>query len=196
MTVWFTSDLHFGHHKVAAIRGFDSTEAHDAELMRRWRDLVRPGDDVWVLGDIAVSSPTSALFIIAQLPGRKHLIAGNHDKVHPMYRDAHKHMGEYGFAFQSVASAGRRRIEGTEVLLSHFPYHRDRGEVRHVQWRLRNEGKWLIHGHMHTKERVTVDYRPFPTTHEVHVGVDAWDLAPVNLDTIAALMRQYPQGEV
>lgn len=57
MTTYFTSDPHFGHRKVAEIRGFDSPEEHDAALAANWRAVVRPGDKVWVLGDLAMSSP-------------------------------------------------------------------------------------------------------------------------------------------
>ena len=194
MTVHFTSDLHFGHRKAAEHRGFSEVAVHDATLVGNWRATVAPEDDVWVLGDLAASSPTYALEILRQLPGRKHLILGNHDQPHPMHRDAHKHLRKYLDVFDSVAQSARRRIEGTEVLLSHFPYYRDRGEVRHTQWRLPDEGRWLLHGHTHGTEKVTLTQTvpgwPY-VSREIHVGVDAWDLTPVPLDTIAALIKEH-----
>lgn len=180
--VWFTSDLHFGHRLVAGHRGFDSVDEHDAAIVENWKRHVGPSDHVWVLGDIAVSSPTYALSVIADLPGEKHLISGNHDGCHPMHRDAHKRIRSYLDIFASVSPAARRRIEGSEVLLSHFPYGRDRGEVRYTQWRLRDEGRWLLHGHTHGPEK--------RTGREIHVGLDAWNLKPVNLGTIADLIRE------
>ncbi len=90
-------------------------------------------------------------------------------------------------------------MEGTEVLLSHFPYHRDRGEARHTQWRLPNEGRWLLHGHTHGTERVTYSVARLgesihkKTVREIHVGVDAWDLTPVPLTTIASLIKEHSQ---
>lgn len=182
MTVFFTSDLHFGHRKCAEFRGFDDVAEHDLTLIERWIDTVGPDDEVWVLGDLAASSPTHALAILAELPGRKHLISGNHDKTHPMFRDAHKHLRAYMEVFDSVASAARRRINGREVLLSHFPYRRDRGEARHLQWRLRDEGLWLLHGHTHGAETLS------PLIREVHVGVDAWQMTPVSLETVGVLI--------
>lgn len=182
MGVWFTSDPHFGHTYVAGLRGFDSTAEHDAHLTLQWMQRVQPGDEVWVLGDLAASSPAHALNVIEHLPGRKHLIAGNHDRCHPMHRQAHKFQRLYLEVFASVAPFARRRINGTEVLLSHFPYAVDREEPRYMQYRLRDEGAWLLHGHLHASERVT-------SRREIHVGVDAWDLAPVHLDTIATLME-------
>lgn len=188
MTVLFTSDLHFGHRKAAEHRGFADAEQHDRALVENWNAAVTRDDDVWILGDLAASSPTYALSLLRTLPGRKHLISGNHDKTHPMHRDSHKHLRTYLGAFESVQSAARRRIDGREVLLSHFPYRRDRGEMRHGQWRLREEGLWLLHGHTHGRERLTHFSR------EVHVGVDAWDLAPVRLDEVNALIEQSEQA--
>ncbi len=201
MTVHFTSDLHFGHRKAAEHRGFSGTLDHDAAIITGWESVVLPGDQVWILGDLAVSNPHHALNVLASLPGEKHLVLGNHDKAHPMHRDAHLRAGKYLDVFASVAQSARRRIDGTEVLLSHFPYHRDRGPVRHTQWRLRDEGRWLLHGHTHGPERVTLTRHPeiisenlsdllSLTTREIHVGVDAWDLAPVSLETIAALIKE------
>lgn len=179
MTVFFTSDLHFGHRKVAELRGFTTVKEHDATLIRHWRYVVQPKDQVWVLGDLAASSPYEALDILAQLPGDKHLIAGNHDACHPMHRDSHKRLPMYLEVFSSVQSFARRRINGREVLLSHFPYTADHTDVpRHNQYRLRDEGVWLLHGHTHSPQIRTSD-------HEIHVGVDAWALAPVSLDLVA-----------
>ena len=190
MTAWFTSDLHFGHLKVSEIRGFGTPMQHDFALIKNWERVVRKNDQVWVLGDLAVSSPTRALEIVAALPGRKHLISGNHDACHPMHRNSHKYLRRYLEAFDSVQPFARRRIEGREVLLSHFPYDRDRHDVRYTQYRLRNEGKWLLHGHTHGSERLSLVPE---TAREIHVGVDAWGLAPVSLDTIAAIMKEVDQ---
>jgi calcineurin-like phosphoesterase family protein len=123
-----------------------------------------------------------ALAITASLPGTKHLIAGNHDPCHPMHRDAHKWQAAYLQVFASVQPFARRRIRNQDVLLSHFPYVKDRHEARYMQYRLRDEGAWLLHGHTHQSEQRREG-------REIHVGLDAWDLTPVSLDTIADLMR-------
>lgn len=182
MSVWFTSDLHLGHRFVAGIRGFNDVGDHDAAIMDNWRKVIRNDDQVWVLGDLAVSSPTRALEQIASLPGIKHLIAGNHDGCHPMHRDSHKWQPKYLTAFASVQPFARRRIDGREVLLSHFPYSKDRHEARYMQYRLRDEGAWLLHGHTHGSER--------QEGREIHVGVDAWGLAPVPSHVIEAIVRE------
>lgn len=187
--VWFTADPHLGGHRlVAEKRGFDCPEQHDAAIADRWRAVVRPGDQVWVLGDIAVNNPAVALMILAGLPGRKHLILGNHDTPHSMHRSSHNHQAAYLAVFDSVQLAARRRIGGQDVLLSHFPYTADREETRYPQWRLPDLGAWLLHGHTHLPE-----VRTGPR--EIHVGVDAWGLTPVNLDTIATMIRETEESE-
>lgn len=180
MTVWFTSDLHFGHRLVAGHRGFgEDIDAHDAALIANWEKVVGAEDIVWVLGDLAVSNPTTALDIIKSLPGRKHLIAGNHDPIHPMHRRRGRWVLKFHEAFESVQPFAREKWDGKEFLMSHFPYTRDRGEPRYLQYRLPDMGMWLLHGHTHLPDKVE--------GHEIHVGVDAWDLKPVSLDQVLAL---------
>ncbi len=182
MSVWFTSDLHLGHRLVAQLRGFDSPEEHDAAILDAWAKRVGKNDQVWVLGDIAVSNPVKALEQIAELTGIKHLIAGNHDSCHPMHRDSHKWQPRYLTTFASVQAFARRRVNGKPVMLSHFPYTVDRGiEIRYPGYRLTDCGVPLLHGHTHLTERITSD-------HEIHVGLDAWSLRPVHLSEIEPIL--------
>lgn len=167
MTTWYTSDLHFGHRFVSELRGFgDDTVAHDLAIMGQWTSQVREDDVVYVLGDLAVSNPINAINLVGNLRGRKYLIAGNHDRCHPMHRDAFRRESPYLYVFESVSPFGRRRIAGQSVLLSHFPYTGDRGPDRFTQYRLPDEGEWLLHGHTHGKERRVGKM--------IHVGWDAW----------------------
>ena len=184
--IWFTSDLHLGHGKVSEIRGFETPLAHDMTIVANWHESVAQRDQVWVLGDIATSNLAYALGVLAGLPGEKHLVAGNHDPVHPMHRKAHTQQPRFDEAFASVQPFARRRIDGEDVLLSHFPYNGpggDRGEIRYPQWRLPDLGEWLLHGHTHM-----ADQRRHGK--QIHVGVDAWNLAPVSIGTITQLMKE------
>ncbi|MDG8309764.1 hypothetical protein OK885_10715, partial [Streptococcus pneumoniae] len=73
--------------------------------------------------DVAVSGWPYALGVLADLPGRKHLVAGNHDPVHPMHRRTFtRSMDRFLEVFETVSPFVRRRVAGHEVFLSHFPY--------------------------------------------------------------------------
>ena len=187
MSVWFTSDAHWGHRLVAGLRGFATVEDHDATLLANFLAVVRPGDQVWWLGDMTVSRPDPAFEALAQIPGEHHLITGNHDRCNPMFRDSHKRVRRYLDHFATVQAYARRRVDGRDVLLSHYPYatadgQADRDEVRYEQYRLPDHGKWLLHGHTHMADQ-RVHGR------QIHVGLDAWGLAPVPLDTIERIIR-------
>jgi calcineurin-like phosphoesterase family protein len=86
-----------------------------------------------------------------------------------------------------VQPFARRKVNGVNVLLSHFPYAADRGPARYMQYRLRDEGEWLLHGHTHGKER-------FHDQREIHIGVDAWDLRPVPVEDIAKIISEVQEG--
>lgn len=190
MTVWFTADLHVGHQRVVELRGFADTVEHDLRIAANWIKTVDVDDQVWVLGDLALSQWTRALAMVRSLPGDKHLILGNHDRGHPMHRDGHKHQGPYLETFTSVQTMARRRIPGTRdsMMLSHFPYSGDHTEgERYTQYRLRDEGLPLLHGHTHMRGKVT---RSELNTPQIHVGLDAWDLTPVSLEEVVALLAQ------
>lgn len=185
--VFYTSDLHIGHGRAADLRGFTSTRDHDAAIREAWCSTVTDRDTVYVLGDVAVSSFPHALEVIYGLPGRKHLVAGNHDPVHPMHRRTFAgKLPAFLDVFESVTPFLRRKLDGHELLLSHFPYESwgdgpGREGSRYNQYRLPDHGLPLLHGHTHGTER--------GHGHSLHVGVDAWGLAPVPQEVVIQWLR-------
>jgi calcineurin-like phosphoesterase family protein len=210
MTVFFTSDPHIGHRLVSQIRwqrafpgiapptDAHMTRWHDSILAQNWDMTVSPKDQVWVLGDLAMggrANINNALAWIAERPGQKHLILGNHDKAHPKNRDSHRWLSLYNTVFASVQTGATRAVslsphQRTEILLSHFPYFGDRDDTdRYTQWRLRDEGSWLLHGHLHSTEATSQD-RP----RMIDMGVDAWGLYPASLDDIVTIISGHSVG--
>jgi calcineurin-like phosphoesterase family protein len=53
---YFTSDHHFGHAAARAFyrRPFASVADMDREMVAHWNSVVKPGDEVWHLGDFAI----------------------------------------------------------------------------------------------------------------------------------------------
>ncbi len=203
--VWFSADSHFLHAMVAKLRGFTSSAEHDEEVIRRWNAAIRPDDLVWHLGDVGLGNEARVLERATRLNGRKQLVTGNHDPCWPGHRDSRKHQRRWLDVFESVQAFAKVRLDGRLVLLSHMPYSGDHvGEDRHTQFRLRDEGKWLIHGHTHQPNRLGPDpcYLTtmngadgtgitVPRGREVHAGLDAWDLRPVSEAGILSVIREY-----
>ena len=184
---WFTSDLHFGHENIIRYchRPFaDVAEMHEV-LVGRWNERVDRDDEVWVLGDVAMGPIEQSLSLVRQLQGRKVLVTGNHDRCWPghprrpdeweeRYRDA-------GFA-EIQHGTVETEIGGETVLAGHFPYEGDsHDEDRFTGARPVDDGKWLLHGHVHTRWKVC--------DRQINVGVDVWDYAPVSEDTLEAIIR-------
>lgn len=201
--VFFTSDEHFNHKYVAALRGFGTIsyddngnrhveadlDAYNNHIITVWNSHVTKDDTVWLLGDASLGTWEQAEASFRQLNGTIHLITGNHDRCWPGNRNSHDWQHKYMQYFRSVQPFARRKIEGKVVLLSHFPYDGDHvsdarpnGEDRDTQYRLRNEGQWLLHGHTHQSHIMT-------GLRMLHVGWDTWH-APVPLETVSGVIRK------
>lgn len=184
--IWFTSDLHLGHPVVALKhRGFASVEAHDAYLIRRIRKHLSPGETLYILGDVALGgwreTITQLRDVTAKVP--THVVLGNHDRPAPNNSVGHLYVPEFcelgGFASASVMAS--TTLRGTRVMLSHYPYSNAPGETSNLdeygEFRLRDQGIPVVHGHTHSKEKFSLSALGTP---QVHVGVDAWDYRPVS----------------
>lgn len=190
MAIWMLSDPHFGHSVAARSRGFETVEDHDNAILRNLRRKFRTGDTVWWLGDIAFDGWQPRVHdVLWNLPGEHHLVLGNHDRAHPINNRSFDH--QWGFqsaGFRSIQTAARLKYKSTQALLSHFPYTGDHaGKAdRYEEWRLRDLGIPLIHGHTHVSEKLSFSANGTP---QVHVGMDAWDLQPVLIWDAFELIR-------
>jgi calcineurin-like phosphoesterase family protein len=199
--VYFTADTHFCHRMVADLRGFGSSEEHDEAIIANWNRVVRPSDLVWHLGDVGLGNEARILAQAARLNGHKQLITGNHDACWPGNRGARSRQRRWLEVFESVQAFARIRLEGRPVLLSHFPYEDDHtDERRHGQYRLRDEGMWLLHGHTHRDNRISQNMWQVPATmsspaedrgREVHVGLDAWTFCPAGEAAVVRVIKEY-----
>lgn len=199
-----TADTHFSHARISELAGrpFATVEEMDAALIQRWNGVVSPESVVLHLGDLALGGIADSLPLTAHLHGRRFLVPGNHDRVSlatqskraierftPLYEDA-------GWEILPEVIAGTRA--GYRIVASHYPYSGDtQDEDRHSSHRPINRGLPLLHGHTHDRANGPVDY-------QFHVGVDAFDYAPIPMtlidawlddlrredDEIAALVRE------
>jgi len=55
---------------------------------------------------------------ISERPGVKHLIAGNHDAVHPMHPDAHRIARDYLEAFAAMPDSLKSKLKAAIAAIS------------------------------------------------------------------------------
>lgn len=124
--IFFISDHHFGHQNLKRFVPWIASMSHEEyieQAVERWNSVVKRGDTVWVLGDLAKN--VAGLITYRRMNGQKNLIRGNHDIQETLgylkfFQNIHGIVKRYGF------------------WLSHCPIHP-------VELR----GKKNIHGHVH-----------------------------------------------
>jgi len=80
------------------------------------------------------------------------------------------------------------QIGSYNMLACHFPYVGDsQHEDRHAEHRPKDQGRWLLHGHTHSKEKIN--------GRMIHVGVDAWNFMPVSETELAVLVSRAQGGK-
>jgi calcineurin-like phosphoesterase family protein len=179
-TNFYSSDLHFNHPFVAKTRHMEMEE-HDETIIDNFNHILHKNDHLWILGDLFMGSVTEGMKKVSRLKGIKHLVLGNHDAGHPMHKKSHTFQRRYLEVFESVHLHEQHHIAGHKVNLSHFPYRGDhKAEDRHTQWRLRDEGLPLLHGHVHAEW--------LHRDNQLNVGVDG-ELYPVALDSVEVFLR-------
>ena len=181
MTVWLSADLHVDHHNILAYcnRPFTSVSHMQEELVRRFNERVAPKDELWILGDFSMGEKIVPI-ILPKFNGTKYLVSGNHCQTHPSRKNheaAKLRYLHYGFAgvFHEV-----HNFHG--FLLNHMPYVEEGAHgAKYAQWRPKDEGKWLLCGHVHQSFKIDIPRRT------INVGCDVWDYYPVPLATLTAI---------
>lgn len=145
--IFFTADLHFGHENILkhmpdrpfAAEGL--IKEHDAWLLSLWKSTADRKDDIYILGDLTSYKDEGARQLLEKLPGRKHLIVGNHDSS----------VRTYASYFASIKTLRTIVIKPTRcpflgkdlrLVLCHYPL---------ITWNLKPQGSIMLHGHCHGK---------------------------------------------
>lgn len=172
---FFIADLHLGHRNIITFeclkehRNFPTVEAHDEALISNWNKVVRPPDEVWVLGDVAFG--TSNLEKVALLNGSKRLVMGNHDRCFHAERLLKYFKRLYGAA------------DWHHYILTHIPIH----PCQFYRYKVN------IHGHMHT-EKVTrasaPDFRSYPDNRYLCVSAEQVNMRPISSDEVIKTLKE------
>jgi calcineurin-like phosphoesterase family protein len=167
MTLFFTSDTHFGHENIIrkCARPFSSAAEMDEAMIARWNDTVAPGDIVYHLGDFWFRSSVKAGAYLDRLQGTIHLVSGNHDA---------ETVPRFATRFASVSLIAEVRVEGRLVVLCHYPMR---------EWNGAWQGAWHLFGHVHGR------LNHAPNGYSLDVGVDSHDFRPWCVEEIARVFE-------
>lgn len=183
MNVFFTSDTHYFHkniirftqespakqlYKGSGSRPFPTILEMHEEMIRRWNEVVAPGDQVYHLGDFSFGTPEESVRVAKRLNGQKFLIWGNHDKGLRKDKDF---MAQWAWC-KDMAEIW---VGDIKVVLCHYPM---------LTWNKSHHGSWNLHGHCHGS--LPAD----PGALRVDVGVDCWDYTPVSVEELVKVMSK------
>lgn len=161
--VFVISDTHFGHKNILnfrkkdgeLLRDFRDLNAMNDYIIEKWCSVVTEADKVYHLGDFTMSPV--GFEIMASLPGKKRLVAGNHD---------HYPTERYLTVFERVC--GVRQING--VWLTHVPMWE--GSVNEERVKLN------VHGHLHAGQVRHPKY--------FNASVERIDYTPIDIAKLGA----------
>ena len=111
---FYISDWHYGHKNCLAFdnRPFTTIEQMNTALVGRWNSVVKPGDTVYVLGDMFWCNADTAIPILNSLAGEIFLVKGNHDRCH---------IKRFVDQFVKVSEYMEIEDKDRKVVLCHYP---------------------------------------------------------------------------
>ncbi len=147
--IYYIADCHFFHGALNTKmdkRGFESLEAMNEYMIKKWNDKVSNSDTVVILGDLSLGTVEETNDLIHRLKGKLCLIVGNHDK----------YVEKNGFdreRFLWIDNYREITDSQKKVICCHYPIPFYEG-----QYRKRHNGDpkaYMLYGHVHeTRDEV------------------------------------------
>ena len=186
MTNWFTSDWHFGHEKMQqGLRGkaFTSPENHDTALKENIFNTVKPGDNLYFLGDAFWKWDSKKVErFMTDLKKHKislHWILGNHDRLSWTRFSCVKWVGH----IKDIV------IEKQPITLCHYPM---------LTWNRSHYGAWNLHGHIHiddsTSKKLPIKMPLYPLGKQLNVNVEYHSYKPISFEEVDLIMKGYEEN--
>ena len=168
--IWLSSDLHLGHDRefIWGPRGFSNVYEHDEVIVNKICSKVKPDDDFYVCGDLILGDTNRGIGYLRLLPGRIHIIRGNHDTDARIAR--YKELP----GVVEVMDAARFKYEKYHFYLSHYPTltaNLEKESLKQIEINL--------FGHTHQQANF---YQDMPFMY--HVGIDSHNCFPVSIDEV------------
>lgn len=175
MTIWFTSDTHWGHENVIKYcnRPFKSADKMDEALITRWNTKVKPEDTVYHTGDFAFLDAERIGKIIDRLNGNIYLIFGNHDKtIRNSFELRSKFVKCCDYLEIYVPDPTHERGKQF-IVMCHYAM---------LVWNKAHHGAWMIHGHSHGTLKYPIDGQI------LDAGTDVHNYEPISYQEVKAIM--------
>lgn len=146
MATYFISDTHFGNDRIMrkSRPEFQTTAEMDNAMIQNWIKAVADSDDVFILGDLFDQFTKNPVEILERLPGRKHLLLGNHDLE---WLDCLTKI-EKNYYFVEISSFHQMILGEYTLTLCHYPmleWYASRKDPRSL----------MLHGHIHARKDIT-----------------------------------------
>ena len=172
--IYFSSDLHFNHSKdfLFQPRNFNSIEEMNQTIINNFNSTLTNEDDLYLLGDIFLGGPDSieaGIKLFKQLPGKIHLVWGNHDTIRRCNA-----MMDIDNVIEICGYAAMLKYHKYHFYLSHYPTITTNFDdyQKSLKQRL-----ICLAGHTHSKEK-------FEPCGSYNVSVDAHNCFPVSIEQI------------
>ena len=174
---FLTSDTHYCHDNILKftdsngdrIRGnrFSKVGEMNEAMFNGWSETIRENDTVYHLGDVAFGrtyyDDLNFIDTFRSLPGKKILIAGNHDDISWISKEK---------LFDEIHVY--KDLRDQNFLLTHIPIH-----PSSLRMNKNGEKKTNIHGHIHQAKSPTKSHR--------NVSVEWTDYKPIHVDEVMDL---------
>ena len=181
--IYLSSDLHFNHDKpfIYEPRGFKNVHELNDKILENFHKTMNKDDDLYLLGDTFLGQLEPGMSLFHQLPGKIHLIWGNH-----CTNTRQKAMAESYNVVEVCGWSTILKYQKYHFYLSHFPT---------VTTNFNDNQKPLkqrilaLSGHTHSKEL-------FEPCGSHNVAVDVHECHPASLDQIIDDFKvKYPFGQ-
>lgn len=178
--IYFASDTHFSHNRefVYKVRGFDDVDAMNRAIIDRWNAVVKPEDEVYLLGDVMLNDNTVGLECLSRLNGKIYILLGNHDTNSriKLYNSL-PNVEVLGYA--TVIKYGKYTF-----YLSHYPtLTSNLDDMAPLSQHVLN-----LFGHTHQTKNFHNDI-----PYMYHVGMDSHDCTPVSAEQVIADIKAEAQ---
>lgn len=169
--IYFSSDLHLNHSKpfIYEPRGFSSVEEMNNTIIKNFNEIITPEDDLYLLGDNFLGELEPGIKFFKQVPGKIHLIWGNHDTDNRKTA-----LSECYNVVEICGFAEAIKYHKWHFFCSHFPSNTTNFDDYKKPLKQRTLN---LHGHTHSKEK-------FNLFGSYNVAVDAHNCYPVSIDKI------------